>query len=537
MSNKILKDPIYGYIEIQDELIKDVIDTPAFQRLRRVVQTSYTPLYSSAVHNRFTHSIGVYYLGRLAIDSILKNCDGSVKSKVEEYRNFFLYACLLHDVGHAPFSHTGECFYLVKEKDYSELHERLVTLLGSANTLKKDLPDSDMKAAAPHEIMSAIIGLSQFAKLFKKNSYKEFFARCITGYEYSDKNKTLENCLISLLNSKIIDVDKLDYLMRDTYMTGFSSVIIDYERLLSSLNIINDNGIEKLAFSKYAVSIIENVVYARDSEKKWIQIHPAVLYENYLIQNALKKLINKLDSKEKRLFSKEALTDTGVELKKNVSIRYLDDEDVLYLLKNKFSNEYYEKYIDRNKRMHPLWKSEAEYNALFSNQIGTDGRIKDSFSEAMEMTQQYVEKNSGGIINQELIDRINADLAEVENDTTLDDVTKTAQIKEKKNILKVLNPLRDFSRTNKIDFNFLLLHSKEFVSEFGSEDFSTLPIYFYTSKDKIKVVDFGVAVSSLKADKELKKNKKNDFYFIYHNKTNNDFDKQDLANDLIKSFI
>ena len=94
---KIFKDPIYCYVEIDDELIKKVIDTPNFQRLRRIIQTSYGPLYATALHNRFTHSIGVYHLGKIAIEVILsKNSD--LFSFFPNLKKIFLLACLLHDV-------------------------------------------------------------------------------------------------------------------------------------------------------------------------------------------------------------------------------------------------------------------------------------------------------------------------------------------------------------------------------------------------------------------------------------------------------
>lgn len=64
---KRFKNPIYGYIDIQKEYIDKIVDTATFQRLRRVIQTSYSPLYSSAIHNRFVHSLGVYYLGALPL--------------------------------------------------------------------------------------------------------------------------------------------------------------------------------------------------------------------------------------------------------------------------------------------------------------------------------------------------------------------------------------------------------------------------------------------------------------------------------------
>lgn len=69
-NSKKFKDPIYGYIDIPDSLIFGIIDSPSFQRLRRIVQTSYAPLYSSAVHNRFVHSLGVYHLGRIAGETL-----------------------------------------------------------------------------------------------------------------------------------------------------------------------------------------------------------------------------------------------------------------------------------------------------------------------------------------------------------------------------------------------------------------------------------------------------------------------------------
>lgn len=68
--DKKLKDPIYGYIDIPIEFVNGIVDTAIFQRLRRIIQTSYAPLYSSAIHNRFVHSIGVFYLGRIAAEQL-----------------------------------------------------------------------------------------------------------------------------------------------------------------------------------------------------------------------------------------------------------------------------------------------------------------------------------------------------------------------------------------------------------------------------------------------------------------------------------
>ncbi len=96
-----------------------------------------------------------------------------------------------------------------------------------------------------------------------------------------------------MLNSKVIDVDRMDYLIRDAYTSGFATMTIDYIRLLKAISIVKYNNHFKIAYQKDAVSIIENVVYAYDAEKKWIQNHPVVLYEAYIIKHMLEHLNEK----------------------------------------------------------------------------------------------------------------------------------------------------------------------------------------------------------------------------------------------------
>ena len=234
MGNKKFRDPIYGYIEVDEHLIEHIIDTSTFQRLRDIIQTSYAPLYSSAVHNRFVHSIGVYHLGKMVTQTITPFFYEDFPNSAEKYNKIFELACLLHDVGHAPFSHTGEMLYL-KEGDRSILHSELVDLTGD-QSMEIEIVRNAYKAA-PHELMSAIVSLRSFDMQIPME-LRSFFARCICGYKYVDaidREKSYMNCLIELLNSKIIDVDKLDYLLRDAYMTGFDTVSIDYSRLLGSI--------------------------------------------------------------------------------------------------------------------------------------------------------------------------------------------------------------------------------------------------------------------------------------------------------------
>jgi len=185
---KRLKDPLYGYVEVPAEISKGIIDSAVFQRLRRIIQTSYAPLYSSSVHNRFIHSLGVFHLGKIAANAICKQV--KIKkiniSNLENIVEIFSLACLLHDVGHAPFSHTGEKFYLddTNLNKYASIHNRLKEVVGS-ECFSKDVPTDDSHSAAPHEVMSSIVGISSFGTFLSTAFEKEFFARCITGYKYS----------------------------------------------------------------------------------------------------------------------------------------------------------------------------------------------------------------------------------------------------------------------------------------------------------------------------------------------------------------
>ena len=255
MTIKKFRDSVYGYIKIPSEIVHSIIDTAAFQRLRNIRQTSYEPLYPGALHNRFVHSLGVYHLGKIAFSALRKSVESDQKlTKIinwDRYEYLFTLACLLHDIGHSPFSHTGEEFYtksksskvINKDNDYS------------CQKLLSQLTDDEIFCSpkgsepAPHEIMSCIVALENFGKLFNSMEERSFFARCITGLQYDEKindnmqDKAVENakrknlfdCMIHMLHSSVIDVDRLDYIIRDAAISGYQSVSIDYERLLNGI--------------------------------------------------------------------------------------------------------------------------------------------------------------------------------------------------------------------------------------------------------------------------------------------------------------
>lgn len=175
-------------------------------------------------------------------------------------------------MGHAPFSHTGEAFYL--ENKQNSIWEQLKTEVGD------ECFNSDSKGCsvgAPHEIMSAFAFLKFFPNLFTNSEEKSFFARCIVGLKYSENSdvSNIKKCFVELLNSKTIDVDKLDYLLRDSFVIGFSSVDIDYKRLVSAVCVAEKKSDSSkklmLAFNKSALSTLESVILAHDMERKWIE--------------------------------------------------------------------------------------------------------------------------------------------------------------------------------------------------------------------------------------------------------------------------
>lgn len=537
---KRVKDPIYGYIETPIKYMTDIVDTAPFQRLRRIIQTSYSPLYSSAVHNRFVHSMGVYFLGELAASQLVKEAESKIGSALDlnMLGKVFKLACLLHDVGHAPFSHTGESFYLGKDHDYNHLHKKLAGIIGNP-AFKKDITQDKSLAAAPHEIMSAVIGISEYGGLFDSIDQKEFFARCITGYKYTDDSleNSLKNCFISMLNSKVIDVDKLDYLIRDAFITGFDTVNIDFERLLGSLTIFQNKRKYEIAYNKNAISVIENVVYAHDAERKWIQTHPVVLYDAYILQHVMAYLSEKFDDSGKSLFSLESLSVQGQKFNNGLSITLLCDDDIIFLMKNIFPNEMSAEYFERRERRHPVWKSEAEYKA-FVLDLARGGTLIQEFETAMSVTAKYLVKSTDSwVIDEALISKLEKEKALLDK-TELDPETKKIQVENKEKILKVMHSLKNYAAEKKIDCNFVILMASQFNSGFGKSDFASINIVFDT-KEGEKPAKVGEIVSSLKA----KERERDNFFYLFYkrkpgmSKGDIEIDNQEICKRLFRDVV
>lgn len=520
---KQIKDPIYGYVDIDDEYIQ-LINTPEFQRLRNVVQTSYQALYPSALHNRFVHSIGVFHLGKKAFSCFKFN----VEKTFDEYKyrdwgkmeKTFLMACLLHDVGHSPFSHTGESFY--KNDFKKELSELLPD-----EELKKDISAGTGK---PHEAMSAIVGLKILRKFgISSNINEDLFIRSIIGVKYISEEQLLENIIIGMLNGSLIDVDKLDYLIRDGYVTGFSTMALDVDRLFAGYTIVDyvDSSAFRhrvAAYKRGALSIIENVTFANDLERHWIQNNPTILYDAKLVELTIsnynifmKKKYNKVLI-EKTAFTERALSYSGY-LEQGVPLCLLSDDDIVSYLKNEIHDtkevrELRQQYFARDTRLKPLWKSESEFLQLEQDLMGSG--IRRSFKATLKAISKTV-----FFMNDDELEKANEQkrlMKEVEmsNNEVLKEAIKTS-LPAQDAIIQTFQIFKRFIDEYSLDFEFAFI----FVERHYESNYSKLQnsdIYIEFARNRVIPLKDVLTVTAVPPNED----EKNGYYYLFSSKQNID---------------
>lgn len=378
---KIFRDPIYGYIEIPSEYCEKFIDTDVFQRLRRIEQTSMRVLYPSAHHDRFSHSLGVFFLGKLAFTSLLEKSVDCFLDQVslpewDVYKKTFEIACLMHDCGHSPFSHTFEFYYLLDKEP--EIREKISDFFEDKEAFLKEY---DEASPASHEKISALLLLTRFSSQINSiGALPGLAARMIMGCKH-ERNLNLkmriENRLISLLNGSGIDVDSLDYIQRDSWVSGVSNVGIDYQRLLSAVCIKPDaQGNPQIVFQKKVLSVIDNIGLGRNFLYKWIYSHHKVHYEQYLLREIVKKINS--DSKDefaKAIFSFESFS--APQKFQNFSYFLPTDDDLIHSIKTfKNSSEKIGEFLSRQYRFKALWKTYFEFDEHYFESVSKPNRMK-----------------------------------------------------------------------------------------------------------------------------------------------------------------
>lgn len=301
---KIFKDPVHGYINVPTCYAKLIIDNFYFQRLRNIEQTGMRVLYPAAKHDRFSHSLGVFHLGQKAVEALRKDYFRDREEKELDEKEFkrceilFLIACLLHDIGHTPFSHSLEAQILNnskiiehekgRRKNSDKKYSISDCLIKTINEKEQffcqnkgiDQVEINNISAAPHEQLGSYLILNKFCEAIKQlEEINEiwlaeedfgddlcFIIRMIMGINYREwsPKRQVRNCFIELLNGDNFDVDKLDYIVRDTQMSGINNVSVDVERLLGSLCIVkktrysNKTDLNKTNIKNLTISSISN---------------------------------------------------------------------------------------------------------------------------------------------------------------------------------------------------------------------------------------------------------------------------------------
>lgn len=287
--HKILNDPVYGLINIPSKPIYDIIEHQHFQRLRRIKQLGLTDyVYPGAVHTRFQHTLGAVHLLTSAIN-VLKSKDIEITVDEEEAATL---AILLHDIGHGPFSHSLEHIIV---KKYS--HEELSLLF--MESLNKEFAG---------ELDLAI-------KIFKNQYHKKFLHQLISSQ---------------------LDVDRLDYLRRDSFYTGVSEGIVGSDRIIKMLNVVND----QLVVEAKGIHSIEKFLISRWLMYWQVYLHKTVVSAEQLLINIFKRVKYLIDQKKDVYLTKELkfFMDNPNSDTSDISILLnnfsaIDDSDILGSLK------------------------------------------------------------------------------------------------------------------------------------------------------------------------------------------------------------
>lgn len=289
-SRKIINDPVYGFITIDHPLILDIIAHPYYQRLRRIYQMAFAHLvYPGAVHSRLHHSLGAYHLMCNALYE-LKSKGIEISPKEELGAKV---AILLHDIGHGPYSHTLE-----KELINDVHHEALSILI--MKVLNKEFNG---------QLQTAI-------DIFTNNYPKKFLYQLITGQ---------------------IDVDRMDYLTRDSFFTGVSEGVIGYDRIIKMLTVHNG----QLMVEEKAIYSIEKFLVSRRLMYWQVYLHKTVLSAEMMLVKIIQRAKELIASGVKT----EAATAALNFFLQNPSVHHkteehldifcsLDDFDVMATVKN-----------------------------------------------------------------------------------------------------------------------------------------------------------------------------------------------------------
>ncbi|MDG7049932.1 MAG: HD domain-containing protein [Nitrososphaerota archaeon] len=328
-------DPIHDFIRVRDTELK-IIDSPIFQRLRRIRQLSGAHLtYPSAQHSRFEHSLGVMHIAGQAAMSLKEK--GFLKTdQIQEIR----LAALLHDVGHGPFSHLFEEVLQIKKKISHE------------------------------EIGKKIIQESEIGDILSKSGFdKKHITKLAFGYpKYRFVNEIISGSL---------SADMMDYLQRDGYFTGAEHAKIDHKRIIQSLDVYRT----KLALEKSALYSFESMILSRYQMFKAVYFHKTVRSAEVMMLESIRLADNDCGFTDLNLNDYTKLTDEFV----IAQILALPDHTSEQRRAKKFATDY------QNRRL-----LKCVYEKIMTQKSGQSEQIRDKIAKKSKTNKDDIFVDTSG---------------------------------------------------------------------------------------------------------------------------------------------
>ncbi|WP_299060900.1 HD domain-containing protein [uncultured Polaribacter sp.] len=341
---KILNDPIYGFIQIPNTLIFDIIEHPYFQRLRRITQMGFSNLvYPGANHTRFHHAIGCIHLMQKAVEGLRFK---EVEISNEEEDALYL-AILLHDIGHGAYSHALE-HSIVGGISHEEISLRFMKKLNNE--------------------FNGVLDVA--IQIFEKKYHRKFLCQLISSQ---------------------LDIDRLDYLKRDSFYTGVAEGNISSDRLIAMMNVKDD----ELVIEEKGIYSVEKFLIARRLMYWQVYLHKTGLVAENMLVNVLKRA-KELAEKGEELFASAALkyflynqiSEVNFNNETLNMFSRLDDYDILSAIKewsnhkDKVLSLLSKMIIDRKLLRIEMKKNEFDETAVVDKINNIAKKLELSYSEA-----------------------------------------------------------------------------------------------------------------------------------------------------------
>ena len=398
---KIFNDPVYGFISFpKTGILLQIVDHPYFQRLRRISQTALTHyVYPGALHTRFHHALGAYHLMTQAVEVLRQK---GINISHQEAEGVYL-AILLHDIGHGPFSHALE--HTIIDYHHEELSLYFMQILNEQFEGK----------------------LTLAIEIFTDKYEKKFLHQLVSGQ---------------------LDMDRLDYLNRDSYFTGVSEGVVGYDRIIKMLNVVHG----ELVVEEKAIYSLEKFLIARRIMYWQVYLHKTVLAAEQMLKKVFERA-KELNLKNVEIPCTPALKyffdalKTG-KTKKNIKelVEYfamLDDIDIIASLK--------------------LWMYHDDYILAFLSDSILNRKLLKIKLQNAPFTVEEIEKVKRDTLNKLYEKNLNSEylvFSGTESNRTYNTTKDAIKILAKTGEVKSITEMMDYELHNKNTYKYYLCYPK-----------------------------------------------------------------------------